>query len=537
MMNLREHRPGWDDQRVRGADIPVCRFRRLSSRLFPDSGLESPENRQAGKPAPRSGLRPIVNAGFVSRVGATLALTLLAVAAQEFDLVINYGRVMDPESGLDAVRHVGIRGGKVVALSERVLTGTEVIDARGLVVAPGFIDLHQHAWDEDSIRFKVQDGVTSALELEVGAADVDAWYREREGKTPFHFGVSIGHVKSRMAVMGDRPTFLPTAESGAAKKPASEKELAALKFRIEHGLKRGAVAVGFGLAYTPSAGAWEIIELFRVAARYGAPCHVHMRYTGSIEPGSLQAFEELVTAALVTGAPLHVVHLQATGKRETFRILQMMSEARKRGVDITAEVYPYTAGMTDIRAAIFDKGWREKFGLDYGDMQWSATGERLTAETFAKYRKTGGMVIVHTNPERIVTGALVHPFTMVASDGLKGHPRNAGTFARVLGFYVREQKVLSLMDGLRKITLMPARQIERRVPSMKNKGRIKIGCDADLVVFDPQTIRDRATYTEAFQASEGITHVLVDGQTVVRKGDFQEKMFPGKAIRAAIVTD
>jgi N-acyl-D-aspartate/D-glutamate deacylase len=437
-----------------------------------------------------------------------------------FNLVILNGRVMDPESGLNAVRNVGITDGKVTRITDAPIQGKQTIQAKGLVVAPGFIDLHQHAQDEESYRFKALDGVTTALELEVGTADVDAWYAQRSGRTPIHHGVSIGHMKVRMAVMGDKPSFLAGAGTKAASVAANPKQLAALKSGIRHGLNRGALAVGFGLAYTPMADRSEILELFKVAAKQGASCHVHMRTGGALEPGGVAGLQELIADAVISAAPLHIVHIQSTGKSVTPQLLEMVAGAQSNGLDISAECYPYTAGMTDIRAAFFDPGWRKKFGLDYHHMQWGATGERLTEQTFLKYRKTGGLVILHTNPEKIVRAAVMHPSIMVASDGLKGHPRNAGTFSRVLGHYVRKTGALTLMEGLRKITLMPAQRLERRVPAMRNKGRVKVGGDADLVVFDPDKISDQATFTEAFHPSVGIHHVLVSGKRVVRDGKF-----------------
>jgi len=466
-----------------------------------------------------------------------LAVTRLAsvAAAQEYDTVISNGRLMDPASNFDAVRNLAISGGRIAAISAEPLKGSSVIDAKGLVIAPGFIDLHQHGQTQEDYRFKALDGVTSALELEVGTADVDRWYAERESKSPIHFGVSIGHIQVRMAVMGDRPDFLPPADSQGANRVATESQIEELKRQIERGLERGAVAVGFGIQYTPSAAPWEILEMFRVAARYRASCHVHLRSKRDQDlERSISGLEEIIAAAAITGAPLHVVHVQSSGGRSTPRLLQMIDEARTHGLDVTTECYPYTAGMTDIRSAIFDEGWTKLMDIDYHNLQWPATGERLTAESFARYRKIGGLVIAHTNPEEVVRAAVAHPLTMIASDGFMQHPRGAGTYARVLGRYAREAKALSLMDGLRKMTIMPAQRLEQRAPMMKKKGRIQAGADADLVIFDADRIIDRSTYENAAQYSDGIKFVLVDGVAVVRDGQFQAGVTPGKALRAPL---
>jgi hypothetical protein len=457
----------------------------------------------------------------------------LRAGAQDFDLVLRNGRVMDPESGLNAIRDVGIRAGVIRAISEVPLNGTTVVNAQGLVVAPGFIDLHQHAQLPEDYRLKAQDGFTTVAELEVGTANVDAWYAARAGKAAINYAVSVGHIPSRMVVMGDPMEFLPGANSGAATRVANDAQIAEICRLIEHGLARGAVAVGFGLQYTPMATQWETVQVFRVAAAYNAPCHLHMRAKGPSGPQNVySAVLEIIAASTLTGAPAHICHVQSTAVRQTPRVMELISAAQARRVDLTVECYPYTAGMTDIKSAIFDPGWRENADIDYKDLQWPSTGERLTAETFERYRKTGGLVIIHTNPEDIVRDIVAHPLTMIASDGLRGHPRHAGTGARVLGHYARELKAISLMQAIDKLALMPAKRLENRVPALRNKGRVRVGADADLVLFNPDTVIDRSTYTQPDLASEGIPHVLVGGVFVVRDGVFQAGVNPGRAVRA-----
>ena len=483
------------------------------------------------KPGPIGRLVPVL------LIITALLIPVFPSSQAIYDLVILNGRVVDPESKTDAVRSLGISNGVIKTISSATLRGRTVIDARGLVVSPGFIDLHQHGQDEENYRFKAMDGVTTALELEVGTGDVDAWYAQREQQTLINYGVSAGHLAARMAAMHEPIKFLPTGD--AARRAATDAEIAEMKQRLEAGLKRGAVAVGFGIQYTPNASRWEILEMFRVAARYGASCHVHMRHAGVKEPGSsIQALEEVISAAAITGAPLHVVHVHSTGGPATPKLLQMIAEARSRKLDVTTECYPYIAGMTDIKSAIFDEGWQEVFGIDYRDLQWAATGERLTKETFEKYRQIGGMVAVFSMTEEIVTAAIKNPLTMIASDGIlengKGHPRTAGTYSRVLGKYVREQGALTLMEALTKMTLMPAQRLERRVPSMQNKGRIRIGADADLTIFDAQTISDRSTFQEPTKYAEGIKFVIVNGVVIVKDGALQPGLHPGRPVRAPV---
>jgi N-acyl-D-aspartate/D-glutamate deacylase len=472
-------------------------------------------------------------------VAAALCAASLAFGAEPFDLVIANGRVMDPESGLDAVRNVGIRGGAIAEVNEVPLAGRESIDARGLVVAPGFINLHWHGKDPRSDGYEAMDGVTSTFELEIGVADVDRWYDERAGRMPINYGVAIGHAPVRMAVMGDPGDFLPAGD--AARKPATDAELAEIERRVEHGLRRGAVGVGFHLASTPAASRWEILQMFRLAARYRATAFVHIR--GASSAGSVDREEGLLEAigqSAVSGAPVHVAHINSSGQQSTGRMLEIIAQARARGVDVTTECYPYTAGATRIESVVFDS-WTDKPTEEYEKLQWAATGERLSRETFLQYRKQGGLVLIHANTEDVIRAAVASPLTIFASDGFdvhprNGHPRSAGTYSRILGRYVREQGVLSLMTALRKMTLMPARRLETRVPQMRSKGRLKVGADADIVVFDADRIIDRATYEQPAVYSEGMRDVIVGGRFVVRNGRLIEGSNAGRPVRAAIVS-
>ena len=281
--------------------------------------------------------------------------------------------------------------------------------------------------------------------------------------------------------------------------------------------------------------------MFRVAAKFNAPVHVHVRYYGVLEPETgLNALEEVIAASASTGAPLQIVHITSIGLSSTPELLAMVEGAQKRGLDVTTEAYPYTAASTSLESAIFDPGWQERMGITFKDIQWAATGERLTAETFAKYRKQGGVVVIHSIPESAARAAVSSPLVMIGSDGMpitgpKIHPRGQASFSRVLGHYVREEKALDLMTALRKMTLMPAQRLETHAPVFKNKGRIRVGADADITVFDPAKIIDKATFDEPLKYSEGFSYVFVNGIAVLKSGTLVEGVFPGRAARAPVI--
>ncbi len=466
---------------------------------------------------------------------ALLVAASAALQAQTYDVVILHGRVMDPETRLDAVRNVGIRAGRVAAITTGDIQGRETIEAKGLVVAPGFIDLHSHGQDDENYHYKAHDGVTTALELEVGVWPVKPWYGARQGKSLVNFGASSGHIASTMAVLHDTGQFLP--RDNAINLAPTAQQQSEIESHVVEGLHDGALGIGMGIAYLPKTSREQIFDLFRVAARFHRPCFVHMRFNGTGEPGVVDAVQEVIADAQSAGASLHIVHITSMAVRQTPLCLRMIDGARAHGLDVTTEMYPYTAGSTALESAVFDPGWQERLGISYDGLQWAATGERLTRETFDKYRKQGGWVIIHSIPEEVVRQGMANNDVMFASDGRMqhgtGHPRSAGTYARVLGYYVREQHALTLMDALRRMTLLPARRLEKFTPAMSRKGRLQQGSDADITVFDPKTVIDKATFEKPAQYSEGIQYVLVGGTPVIRDGKFVSGVAPGRGIVAA----
>jgi dihydroorotase len=465
-------------------------------------------------------------------VGLLLVLQVSALSAQStanpvYDRVIRGGHVMDPASKLDAVRNIGLTGGRIALITTQAIRGRDTVDARGLVVAPGFIDLHAHGQTPETYRFQSLDGVTTALELELGTSDVPAWYRERSGGERINYGVSIGHIKVRMLVMHDSGSVMPVSDG--AYRAASPAQIGEIAKRIEIGLTEGAVGIGAGFPYTPAATRDELLAVFRVAAMTKTPLHVHIR------PG-VTGLNEALSLAGETNASLHVVHINSAGLAETPVMLEMISDARAHGRDVTTEAYPYDAGMTEIQSATIQDTYRAAPAERLAELEWPRTGERLNRESFERYSRIGGPVVVHTNAEPMVAVAINSPLTIIASDAYwqsgTGHPRTTGTFSRVLGRYVREAHSLSLMEAIRKMTLMPAQRLEARVPAMRQKGRLRVGADADITILDPATVVDRSTYREPSLSPVGVQHVIVNGVSVVANGRAVEGVAPGKAIRA-----
>lgn len=464
-----------------------------------------------------------------------------ALADGTFDLVLKGGRVIDPETGLDAVRDVGIRADTIASVSAVPLRGRRIVDARGLVVAPGFIELHQHGFDAQSFPLLALDGVTTALELEIGVPDVERFRQSLEGKALIHFGTTASFLVARMkawdvpvppSILGEAAGVVP--QSGpTTNDPATPEQFARLLARLRSEVEAGALGIGIGLEYAPGTTRHELIEVFRLAKALDVPVFVHARSSGLIEPGSgVEAVTELIGAAAITGAALHVVHVNSVCMRDALECIAMMAGARERGLDVTTESYPYTVAMTAINSAYFNPGWRAQRGIDYAAIEIPETGERLTKERFDELHAEtqSRLVLIHLNPDDVVDAIMTEPSVIVASDGGPQHPRGAGTRSRVLARYVRDQKTLGLMEAIRKMTLMPAQRLEKSTPEAKRLGRIQVGARADIVVFDEAAVQDRATYRAPAVGSAGMRYVLVAGTPVVEAGQVVGNVAPGRAL-------
>lgn len=469
---------------------------------------------------------------------------------------------MDPETGLDAILNVAIESGVIRALSARELKGDKLIDATGLVVAPGFIDLHTHSPTQLGQYYQLFDGVTTALELEAGMYPASDYGAEVRDAALINYGASAGYLGIRLLVKNSLRMTSPSENPAPVgldgwwtflkfifqdfqavlaptfTEQASPAEIMRMRQMLESDLDGGALGIGLALDYISEAvNAAELQMIFDVAGERQAPVFVHVRRGVSGDPAGLL---EVLSLAEQTAAPLHICHIthNAMGNIEFF--LQQVREARDRGVDVSVGVLPYNAGSTSISAAVFNRDWQSIFDISYEDVEWAATGERFDKAKWEKYREEypSGAVIHHYLREEWTRRALTEPGSIVVSDLIpmtsieeKVPPHN-GAFSKVLARYVREQGALDLMEALGKMTILPARRLQPYAPAFGRKGRVQEGMDADLVVFDADLIEDRASYRDPYQTAVGIEHVIVAGTPVVKGAKLVLNQAPGRYLSA-----
>ncbi len=456
-----------------------------------------------------------------------------------------------PETHLDGVRNIGIIGSTVAAVSTSPLHGKITIDAHGLVASPGFVDLHSHAYGYETATYQAMDGITTRLELEVGVFPVKQWYDKKLGRELINYGASVSHDRIRFSLQSggslDEPkirgeTFFelwnePNAQA-LIHQPIPPSAYSQFVPMLQAGLDDGAIGIGSGTQYMPGITRPEMLDLTRLAAEHHMCVFTHIRYGSLVEPDStLEAIQEQIANAAITGACVHIVHINSMAMSSTPQMLAIFHEARNHGVDVSTEIYPWDASSDVVRSVIFDPGWEQRWGVSVADLQSTATGKRLTQAQFDSLRAGSGDdgVLMHMNTEATIAAALQDPLVLVASDSMDiearfSHPRSAGSFARVLGHSVRETHTLSLSQAIDKMSLMPARRLEAFVPSMRKKGRLQVGADADIVLFDPTEVSERARYLDAKQYSIGMRHVMVNGQFVVRDGKLVPNIYPGRPV-------
>ncbi|MCA1833935.1 MAG: amidohydrolase family protein [Actinomycetota bacterium] len=449
-----------------------------------------------------------------------------------FDVVIAGGRVIDPETKFDRVTNVGIKRGTIAAINDRPLAGSKVIDAKDLVVSPGFIDNLSYEPNAYGVWFKIADGVTTTLGMHGLDGAASSFLNGSTGKFPLHFGGAF-----------DDPWWRASIGVGAYKSPSAS-QISQLVSIATRQLRDGWMGIDVEPEYDPGTTFAETLALAKLAAKHDMPVYSHVRYSDDVAPGTnLDAIRELIKVGRESGAAVHVDHINSTGGAYTMpESLDMIAQARAEGLDVTACIYPYNYWSTFLASARFDHGWQDRFHITYADLEMPGTGERLTAASFDRYRAENRVVIAHAIPEKDVVTALKSPFVMMGSDTIlvknEGrHPRGAGAFSRVLGKYVREEKILTLMDALAKMTILPAQRVERGAPAMKKKGRLQPKMDADITIFDPATVIDKATIRDPRQYSHGIEWVLVAGEIVKDPSGMHKDVLPGKPVFSTLALD
>lgn len=489
---------------------------------------------------------------------------------ESYDIVILNGRVIDPETKLDAVKNVGIRGDKIVAITDKNIQGTKTIDATGLVVAPGFIDLHAHGQTIAADRMQAFDGVTTALELESGILPIGDWYslQEKNGRV-LNYGASAAWTFARISqleALAAEADLLWFQKAFMLKKwveePASPEKIEKIVSQIEQGIKEGSIGIGINAGYAPGGGFKELMAVHALAAKYGVPTFTHISGDFPDDPKSAAEYVgHIISFSAATGSQDHICHLNSSSLRDVQTTSNMILEAQKRGLPISTEAYTYGASSTTIGAALFNEEGREKKNIVASQIELN--GKALTEEEFQETRKKApGSVIVFKfldmpKDEPILDKSVLFPGGCIASDAMPwidkytggpiddnqwplsenafAHPRSAGTYTRLLAQWVRQRKALSLSEAIAKSSLYPANILEKSVDQFKTKGRIQVGMDADIIVFDLNTVQDNATFTEPAKPSSGMQYVFVNGIPIIENGTLDTKAKPGKAMRRQVV--
>lgn len=481
-------------------------------------------------------------------------------------MLLRGGRVLDPATGHDGPADVLIRDGAVAAVGTDLQAPADrIVDVSGLIVGPGFVDLHSHVHTVAGHRLQALDGVTTALDLEAGLMPIERAYEKaaREGR-PLNYGFSASWGAARAQVLAgvvpDATPALHVLGLPEWQRSSSRTELAQWLGLLETELAAGALGIGVLMGYAPRTDPAEFLAVARLAAAAGAPTFTHVRELVEADPTTpIDGSEEIAIAAAETGAAMHHCHVNSTSRRHVDRVLGLLDRSRANGSRITVEAYPYGAGSTGISAFFLDPERLHVWGLTPSSIVVVETGERVAdVARLRELRSTdpGATCLIEfldeNNPAdaAILHRALAFPDSIVASDAMpilwpdgttdtrawplppggNTHPRTAGTFAKSLRLMVRETGAWSWLEAFRRCSYLPARVLDQVAPAARAKGRLDVGADADLVVLDPSTVTDTATYFDSTRPSVGVRHLLVGGTFVVRDAVITDAL-PGRAVR------
>ena len=487
-------------------------------------------------------------------------------------VVITGGRVVDPASGLDGIADVALLDGKIAAVGTNLGSAERTIDATGLVVAPGFIDLHAHGQSVPADRMQAFDGCTTVLDLEAGVMPVASWYNRqaKEGRV-LNFGASTNWAFARIGAMTQFNEESSLDAFGRAMRDpswmeniATPPQLTGILDRLAQGLDEGGLGIGILNAYAPGAGVQELTSVCQLAAAQNVPTFTHIAYMSRIDPKSAaEAYIRLIGYAGATGCHMHICHFNSSSKTDIERCAALVTKAIEQGLPITLESYPYGTGSTVIAAAFFaDPQFEERNGTGYDSVQRVTDGHRFRSREellAAQAEEPSSLVLWHIldtekneHHRTLLDMSVLFPGSAIASDAMPwslpdgtpytgdawplpddatSHPRSAGCFTRFIRHWVRERQAVSLLEGVRKCSLIPAEILSASTPAMRAKGRLQQGADADVVVFDYETLTDKSDFTTMNRPAEGVRHLIVSGTPLITNGILDTAARPGKPVR------
>jgi N-acyl-D-aspartate/D-glutamate deacylase len=482
-------------------------------------------------------------------------------------ILVRGGRVCDPGTGFDGIGDVLVEDGRIAAVAGSIeRPDAAVIDATGLVVGPGFIDVHSHTHSVTGHWLQAFDGVTTALDLETGLSPVDEAYRRAAtAGRPLNYGFSASWALSRgTTLLGipadpDIQATLDLLGREDWQRSSSPRELAALLAILEDELADGALGIGVLIGYAPHSDPGEYRAVADLAARADAPVFTHIREIAETDPTTpVDGADEVVRVAGETGVAIHHCHVTSTSRRHLDRTLAGIDAARRAGSRVTVEAYPYDAGATAIGAAFLAPERLAARGMVPSDIVVVATGERVAdAARLRQLRaEDPGATCInrYLHEEDPADAALIRlpfemPDSMPASDGMavvgipdavwplpaggRTHPRTGGTFTKTLRLMVRETGAWTWPEAFRRSSYLPARLLDDVAPAARAKGHLGVGADADIVVLDPHTVSETATYLDSTRPARGVRHLIVSGEPVIRDGELLPDARPGRALRGA----
>ena len=436
--------------------------------------------------------------------------------------VVKNGRVIDPYNNIDSKLNIVIKDGKILEITPYEISGEKNIDATGLIVCPGFIDIHMHEdmyhneedyLDEWIAKSMLNMGVTTCIGGNCGInlteplTYLDAVDRL---KLPVNIGLMAGHTNIRECVV----------ENSNKYNPIQTDDIKKIMYTAREYLEGGCFGISYGIRYVPGITELELIEVSKACKPENKIINAHVRDDAK---NIIWATKEFIKVGMKLDIPIQNSHIGSMGGYGQMKeLLRLLDSVKSSGLDITSDCYPYYAFSTRIGETTYDDGFLERYNIDYDSIEISEgkyKGQRCTKNIFDELRKNSPDTITvgHVMNEKDIDMAILHPNVMIASDGFlhneQGHPRAAGTFPRLIDKYVKTGK-LSLYDAINKMTTMPAKKL-----GLSNKGNLSKGSDADITIFSYDEIKDNATFDNPIKKPDGIKYVLIKGSVALKDGE------------------